>query len=109
MGNNWTILVAWPSRSRCCSRCGRSVQPYVLIMEAEVLNAYCAVYREISFYRAPWQARGYEREIARLCAVWRNCADYREIPRRKRASRAISCTFPHGNVKQHGTHVHVCT
>ena len=37
-------------------------------MEAEVLNAYRAIYREISSYRAPWHARGYKREIARFCA-----------------------------------------
>ena len=65
-GNNWGILAAWPSRSRCCSRCGRLrlqlarrlvLQPprtyeateySVLIMEAEVLNAY----------RAPWRMAG---------------------------------------------------
>ena len=65
-------------------------------MEAEVLNAYRVIYREIFVLSRPLAGT---RIRARLCALWRNCADYREIPRHKRASRAISRTFPHGHVQ----------
>ena len=67
----------------------------MLIKEAEVLNAYRAISREISSYRALGR-HAETSEIARFCALWRNCANYREIPRRRRASRAISRTFPPG-------------
>ena len=49
----------------------------MLINEAEVLNAYRAIYREISSYRAPWQARGLKREIARYGAIALITAKYR--------------------------------
>ena len=63
----------------------------MLIKEAEVLNAYRAIYREISSYRAPWQARGYEREIAdfvRYGAIARITAKYRGAGARHAQSRA---------------------
>ena len=41
-----------------------------------MLNAYRAIYREISSYHTTWQARGYERDCARYGAIVRITAKY---------------------------------